>query len=71
MNAAFGVRFLPEDLRRLLFRPPFFAAFLVDFLAEDFRCHRVSWFDDRMRVATESETPSVRGANYSAVGRKQ
>jgi hypothetical protein len=37
MNAAFGVRFLPEDFRRLLFRPPFFAAFLVDFLAEDFR----------------------------------
>jgi hypothetical protein len=37
MNAALGVRFLPEDLRRLLFRPPFFAAFLDDFLAEDFR----------------------------------
>jgi hypothetical protein len=37
MNAAFGVRFLPEDFRLLLFRPPFFAAFLVDFLAEDFR----------------------------------
>jgi hypothetical protein len=37
MNAAFGVRFLPEDFRRLLFRPPFFAAFLDDFLAEDFR----------------------------------
>jgi len=36
MNAAFGVRFLPEDFRRL-FRPPFFAAFLDDFLAEDFR----------------------------------
>jgi hypothetical protein len=38
MNAAFGVRFLPEDFRRLLLRPPFFAAFLFgDFLAEDFR----------------------------------
>jgi hypothetical protein len=37
MNAAFGVRFLPEDFRRLLLRPPFFAAFLDDFLAEDFR----------------------------------
>jgi len=37
MNAAFGVRFLPEDFRRLLFRPPFLAAFLDDFLAEDFR----------------------------------
>jgi Kef-type K+ transport system membrane component KefB len=44
MNAAFGVRFLPEDFRRLLFRPAFFAAFLPldlddlreDFLAEDF-----------------------------------
>jgi hypothetical protein len=40
MNAAFGVRFLPEDFRRV-FRPPFFAAFLPldfdDFLAEDFR----------------------------------
>jgi hypothetical protein len=38
MKAAFGVRFFPEeDFRRLLFRPPFFAAFLDDFLAEDFR----------------------------------
>jgi hypothetical protein len=40
MNAAFGVRFLPEDFRRLLFRPPFFAAFLpldLDDLREDFR----------------------------------
>jgi len=37
MNAAFGVRFLPEDFRRLLFRPAFFVAFLDDFLAEDFR----------------------------------
>jgi len=26
-----------EDLRRLLFRPAFFVAFLDDFLAEDFR----------------------------------
>jgi hypothetical protein len=37
MNAALGVRFLPEDFRLLLLRPPFFAAFLEDFLAEDFR----------------------------------
>src|ERR1700738_1299390 len=84
MNAALGVRFLPEDFRRLLFRPPFFAAFLDDFLAEDFRDEDFflpllfffaailsPGFGDRMRVATESEAPSVRGANYSAVGRKQ
>ena len=31
MNAAFGVRFLPEDFRRLLLRPAFLVAFLVDF----------------------------------------
>jgi hypothetical protein len=40
MNAAFGVRFFPEDFRRVLFRPPFFAAFLpldLDDLREDFR----------------------------------
>jgi hypothetical protein len=40
MNAAFGVRFLPEDFRRLLFRPPFLADFLpldLDDLREDFR----------------------------------
>jgi hypothetical protein len=40
MNAAFGVRFLPdEDLRRLLLRPPFFAAPLraPDLREEDFR----------------------------------
>jgi len=37
MNAAFGVRFLPEDFRRLLLRPAFLVAFLDDFLAEDFR----------------------------------
>jgi hypothetical protein len=36
MNAAFGVRFLPEDFR-LVFLPAFFVAFLDDFLAEDFR----------------------------------
>src|ERR1700704_4783552 len=81
MNAALGVRFLPEDLRRLLF---FFVAFLDDFLAEDFRDEDFflpllfffaaivsPGFGDRMRVAAESEAPSVRGANYSAVGRKQ
>ena len=40
MKAAFGVRFLPEDFRRLLFRPPFLADFLpldLDDLREDFR----------------------------------
>ncbi|HLA14903.1 MAG TPA: hypothetical protein VJZ25_07750 [Gemmatimonadaceae bacterium] len=39
MNAALGVRFLPdEDLRRLLFLPPFFAAPLrADLREEDFR----------------------------------
>jgi hypothetical protein len=41
MNAALGVRFLPEDFLRLLFRPPFLAAFLPvlrdDLRAEDFR----------------------------------
>ena len=40
MNAAFGVRFLPEDFRRLDFRPLFFADFLpldLDDLREDFR----------------------------------
>jgi hypothetical protein len=40
MNAAFGVRFLPDDdLRRLLFRPPFFAAPFrpPDLREEDFR----------------------------------
>jgi hypothetical protein len=37
MNAAFGVRFLPdEDLRRLLLRAPFFAAFRPDLREEDF-----------------------------------
>jgi hypothetical protein len=36
MKAAFGVRFLPEDFRRV-FLPAFFVAFLDDFLAEDFR----------------------------------
>ena len=40
MNAAFGVRFLPEDFQRLLFRPTFLADFLpldLDDLREDFR----------------------------------
>jgi len=40
MKAAFGVRFLPEDFRRLDFRPPLRAAFLpldLDDLREDFR----------------------------------
>jgi hypothetical protein len=44
MNAALGVRFFPDedDLRRLLLRPPFFAALFLppdldDLRAEDFR----------------------------------
>jgi hypothetical protein len=38
MNAALGVRFLPEDFRLLLLRAPFLATFFLDdFLAEDFR----------------------------------
>src|SRR5687767_12636578 len=84
MNAAFGVRFLPEDFRRLLFRPPFLAAFLFgDLLAEDFRDEDfflpllfflfailspglvIGW------DLLQRKTPSVSGANYSAVGRKQ
>jgi len=36
MNAAFGVRFLPEDLRRLL-RPPAFLAELFLPRLDDFR----------------------------------
>jgi hypothetical protein len=41
MNAAFGVRFLPEDDFRRVLRPAFFALFLPldldDLRAEDFR----------------------------------
>jgi len=40
MKAAFGTRFFPEDFRRALFRPAFFADFLpldLDDLREDFR----------------------------------
>jgi hypothetical protein len=84
MNAAFGVRFLPEDFRRLLFRPPFLAAFLFgDFLAEDFRDEDfflpllfflVAILSPGLVIGwdlMQRETPSVSGANYSAVGRKQ
>jgi hypothetical protein len=69
MNAALGVRFLPEDFLLLLLRPPFFAApFLADLreddLREDFRDEDFffplfffailfSWFGDRMRFVTE------------------
>jgi hypothetical protein len=68
MNAALGVRFLPDDFLRLLFRPPFLAApFLADLreddLREDFRAEDFlfplfffailfSWFGDRMRFVT-------------------
>jgi hypothetical protein len=84
MNAALGVRFLPEDFRRLLLRPAFFAAFLFgDFLAEDFRDEDfflpllfffVAILSPGLVIGCDliqSETPSVSGANYSAVGRKQ
>jgi len=38
MNAALGVRFLPEEDLRLVFLPPFFAAPLrADLREEDFR----------------------------------
>ncbi|MGH7651724.1 MAG: hypothetical protein ACREMS_07760 [Gemmatimonadaceae bacterium] len=83
MNAAFGVRFLPEDFRRLLFRPPFLAAFLDDFLAEDFRDEDfflplLFFFAAILSPGLvigcrvlQSEMPPVSGANYIAVGRKQ
>src|SRR6476646_6818003 len=86
MNAAFGVRFLPEDFRRVL-RPPFFAALrpldFDDFLAEDFRDEDfflpllfffAAILSPCLMIGCkqlQSETPSVSGANYSAVGRKQ
>jgi hypothetical protein len=84
MKAAFGVRFLPEDFRLLLLRAPFLATFFLDdFLAEDFRDEDfflplLFFFAAILSPGLvirckllQSETPSVRGANYSAVGRKQ
>jgi hypothetical protein len=83
MNAAFGVRFLPDDFRRLLFRPPFRAAFLDDFLAEDFRDEDfflplLFFFAAILSPCwvigcelIQNETPSVSDANYSPARRKQ
>ena len=84
MNAAFGVRFLPEDFRRLLFRPPFFAAFLpldLDDLREDFRDEDflppfffVAILSPGLVIGCElpqGGTRSVSDANYSPARRKQ
>jgi hypothetical protein len=85
MNAAFGVRFLPEDFRRLLFRPAFFAAFLPldldddlreDFLAEDFLplFFFVAILSPGLVIGCEmlqGETRCVSDANYSPARRKQ
>jgi hypothetical protein len=84
MNAAFGVRFLPEDLRRLLFRPPFFAAFLpldLDDLREDFRDEDflppfffVAILSPGLVIGCkllQGETCSASDANYSPARRKQ
>jgi len=84
MNAALGVRFFPEDFRRLLFRAPFFAAFLDDFLAEDFRDEDfflpLLFFFAAIvspglvigcELLQQSEARSVSDANYSPARRKQ
>ena len=84
MNAAFGVRFLPEDFRRVLFRPPFFAAFLpldLDDLREDFRDEDflppfffVAILSPGLVIGCkllQGETCSVSDANYSPARRKQ
>jgi hypothetical protein len=87
MNAAFGVRFLPEeeDFRRVL-RPLLFFAELFfldddlrdeDFLDEDFLpplFFLVAILSPGLVIGCEllqSETRSVSGANYSAVERTQ
>ena len=83
MNAAFGVRFLPDDFRRLLFRPAFFAAFLPldlddlreDFLAEDFFAFFfVAILSPGLVIGCkllQGETRCVSDANYSPARRKQ
>ena len=84
MNAAFGVRFLPDDFRRLLFRPPFFAAFLpldLDDLREDFRDEDflpplffVAILSPGLVIGCklpQGKTCSVSDANYSPARRKQ
>ena len=83
MKAAFGVRFFPEDFRRL-FRPPFFAAFLpldLDDLREDFRAEDFlpplfffAILSPGLVIGCEllqGETRSVSDANYSPARRKQ
>ena len=83
MNAAFGVRFLPDDFRRLLFRPAFFAAFLpldLDDLREDFRDEDFFPFFFFAILSPglvigckllQGETRCVSDANYSPAIRKQ
>ena len=83
MKAAFGVRFLPEDFRRLLFRPPLRADFLPrdDDLREDFRAEDFlpplflfAILSPGLVIGCEllqSETRSVSDANYSPARRKQ
>jgi hypothetical protein len=85
MNAAFGVRFLPEDFRRLLFRPAFFAAFLpldLDDLREDFRDEDflppvfflVAILSPGLVIGCkllQGAARSVSDANYSPARRKQ
>ena len=84
MNAAFGVRFLPEDFRRLDFRPPFLADFLpldLDDLREDFRAEDFlpplflfAILSPGLVIGCEllqGETRSVSDANYSPARRKQ
>jgi hypothetical protein len=84
MNAALGVRFLPEDFRRVL-RPPLFLAELflprLDDFREDFRDD--DFLPPFLLVAIlspglvigcsllQSETRPVSDANYSPAGRKQ
>jgi len=84
MKAAFGVRFLPEDFRRLDFRPLFFADFLpldLDDLREDFRAEDflpplffVAIFSPGLVIGCDfllGESTCVSDANYSPVRRKQ
>jgi hypothetical protein len=82
MKAALGVRFLPEDFRRLDFRPPFRADFLrEDDLREDFRAEDFlpplflfAILSPGLVIGCEllhGETSYVSDANYSPARRKQ
>jgi hypothetical protein len=82
MNAAFGVRFLPEDLRRLLRPPAFLAVFLprLDDFRDDFRedflppFFLVAILSPGLVIRwdlLQSETRPVSDANYSPAGRMQ